>query len=86
MADDADHDPVAAGQVVELDIRRVRRRSSREARSMTLVVRSVFQWAAGGKKPSNSSKSHSTESERVPLLPRSGAGVHRWRGWQQKRA
>src|SRR6266446_6757352 len=47
----------------KLDIGRVRRRTSRKARSMTLVVRTLIQWAGGtAKKFSRASRSRSTQA------------------------
>src|SRR5260370_27829793 len=47
----------------KLDIGRVRRRTSRKARSITLVVRTLIQWAGGtAKKFSSASRSRSTQA------------------------
>src|SRR3954469_19107715 len=56
----------------KLDMGRVRRRTSRKARSMTLVVRTLIQWACGTAKKFNSaSRSRSTQATGVgsTLLP-----------------
>jgi len=54
--------------LVKLDIGRVRRRTSRKQRSITLVVRTFFQCAAGTlKKFSNSSRSRSTQATALGL-------------------
>src|SRR5216684_3894931 len=46
----------------KLDMGRVRRRTSRKARSMTLVVRTLIQWACGtAKKFRSASRSRSTQ-------------------------
>src|SRR5712692_8050932 len=56
----------------KLDMGRVRRRTSRKARSMTLVVRTLRQWVSGtSKKLSRFSRSRSTQATargRFPLL------------------
>src|SRR5258707_14951059 len=47
----------------KLDMGRVRRRTSRKARSMTLVVRTLIQWSCGtAKKFSRVSRSRSTQA------------------------
>src|SRR5207244_11384352 len=61
-------------ELVKLEIGRVRRRTSRKQRSITLVVRTLRQWACGtAKKLSSSSKSRSTLA-----TARGRAGRHFW--------
>src|SRR6184192_1474501 len=68
-------------ELVKLEIGRVRRRTSRKQRSITLVVRTLRQWACGtAKKLSSSSKSRSrlARARRSPLL---GPGAVRRQGF-----
>ncbi len=61
MTDDTEHDGSQLAGLVKLDMGRVRRRTSRKARSMTFVVRTLSQCRSETrKKLNNSSRSRST--------------------------